>query len=276
MKTLSIDCATKSMGVCALNITPRKILIQMINTCMEAIEVSLLAATSIKKEISILRKAVQAIDKIVNLLWTIEYLNVIDLVPGQKLDETDSYLRSRRLTGALNYITSTVDMSEIQFILLEFQMGPNHKSSEIYSKLEQYFSQTDPDEGFSLLCGKGKGKGKGKGEGKKVNHSVTCMVEGESKRVKGVKGVKIERVGPSLKNTVSFASHLKHKVFLAKYMDPYTANKNHCKENLLYYLRISGNMGLIEGLPKKNIDDAADAFMQAIAWVRKHHSEQYF
>ncbi len=76
-------------------------------------------------------------------------------------------------------------------------------------------------------------------------------------------------VGPSLKNKVWFSDNLKHGVFMAKYSNKYTANKNHTKANFLYWLKIYDLEHLISEnkIAKKNIDDIADAFMQVWGWL---------
>jgi hypothetical protein len=76
-------------------------------------------------------------------------------------------------------------------------------------------------------------------------------------------------VGPSLKNKIYFADDLKHSVFMAKYATKYTANKNHTKANLLYWLKKNNQEHFIKNIKKKNIDDIADAFMQILGWLNK-------
>ena len=75
-------------------------------------------------------------------------------------------------------------------------------------------------------------------------------------------------VGPSIKNTVYFNPNIKHEVFLGKYMNRYTANKAHTKTNLKYWATIYGKLHLINHIPARNLDDAADAFMQILGWLR--------
>ena len=68
------------------------------------------------------------------------------------------------------------------------------------------------------------------------------------------------------KNMIHITEDLIYQNFAGKYASSYTGNKNHCKANLLYWCNIY-NVSL-QHLKKKNIDDAADAFMQAIAYIR--------
>ena len=82
---------------------------------------------------------------------------------------------------------------------------------------------------------------------------------------------RVELVGPSIKNKVHVAKHLTYTHFINKYSSRYVANKNHTKENLKYWVKIFNQEKLIEHIPKKNIDDAADAFMQVIGFVKKNN-----
>jgi hypothetical protein len=62
---------------------------------------------------------------------------------------------------------------------------------------------------------------------------------------------------------------LAHGTFTEKYASKYTANKNHCKANFLYWLKLYSLDGLLKenGIEKKNVDDIADAFMQMFGWL---------
>jgi hypothetical protein len=73
-------------------------------------------------------------------------------------------------------------------------------------------------------------------------------------------------VGPTLKNKIYFSKNLMHGVFMEKYASKYTANKNHAKENLKYWLKVHGQLQFLENVPKKNYDDLADSFMQILGW----------
>jgi len=75
-------------------------------------------------------------------------------------------------------------------------------------------------------------------------------------------------VGPSIKNSIHFHSNINHEVFLDKYMKRYDANKAHTKTNLKYWATLNGKLHLINHIPAKNLDDAADAFMQILGWVK--------
>jgi hypothetical protein len=73
-------------------------------------------------------------------------------------------------------------------------------------------------------------------------------------------------IGPSIKNKVFLSDPLRHQNFLAKYSSRYTANKNHCKSNLLEYLKQTDQIHLLKSIPKKNWDDVGDAFCQVLGY----------
>ena len=77
----------------------------------------------------------------------------------------------------------------------------------------------------------------------------------------------IKFITPSLKNKICFNDNMKHIVFLNKYMNNYTANKNHTKTNFLYYLKQNNLLELLNNIKKKNYDDISDSFIQAIAYI---------
>lgn len=76
-------------------------------------------------------------------------------------------------------------------------------------------------------------------------------------------------VGPSLKNKVRFFKEpeLQHSYFIKKYKKLYTANKNHTKKNFEKWMSLFGKSDMLKHIKKENLDDIADAFMQAIGWL---------
>ena len=78
---------------------------------------------------------------------------------------------------------------------------------------------------------------------------------------------KIKIMNASYKNTISLNKNLTYSNFIKKYSNNYLANKNHCKENFLYFLKSFNLLHLIKDIKKKNYDDIADSFMQMIAYI---------
>lgn len=78
----------------------------------------------------------------------------------------------------------------------------------------------------------------------------------------------VHTVYPSLKNSIYLHTNLKLSDFLASASSNYSANKNHCKYNFLYYMILFGHGSRIKHIKQKNIDDISDTFMQCLAFHR--------
>lgn len=78
---------------------------------------------------------------------------------------------------------------------------------------------------------------------------------------------KIKVMNPMYKNQIYFHKDLKHYNFIKKYSNNYLANKNHSKENFLYFLDKFNLKNNIKKIKKKNYDDIADSFMQIFAYL---------
>ena len=73
------------------------------------------------------------------------------------------------------------------------------------------------------------------------------------------------KIGGSLKNTVTLAPHLDHRLFLRKYASPYTANKKHAAASLEYLASVWKFS--IAHIDPSVLKDAGDALMQL--WALK-------
>lgn len=78
---------------------------------------------------------------------------------------------------------------------------------------------------------------------------------------------KIKVMNPMYKNFIYFSQDLKHYNFIKKYANNYLANKNHTKENFLYFLEKFNMKDKIKKIKKKNYDDIADSFMQIFGYI---------
>ena len=78
---------------------------------------------------------------------------------------------------------------------------------------------------------------------------------------------KIKIMNASYKNKIYLSKDLIHSNFIKKYSNNYLANKNHTKENFLYFIKCFQLTHLIKKIKKKNYDDIADSFMQAMAYI---------
>lgn len=80
----------------------------------------------------------------------------------------------------------------------------------------------------------------------------------------------IHTIKPTLKNTIHLHKSLKLSDFLATASSNYTANKNHCKYNFMYFMGLFGLYDKIKHIQQKNIDDIADTFMQCLAFHKRN------
>jgi len=74
-------------------------------------------------------------------------------------------------------------------------------------------------------------------------------------------------VSPCYKNKIYFSKDLEYNNFSVKYKKSYSANKAHTKANFLYFIKSFSSIDNINHIKKKNMDDAADSFMQIFAYI---------
>lgn len=79
-------------------------------------------------------------------------------------------------------------------------------------------------------------------------------------------------VGPSLKNKLRYPKDHQslHNFYVEKYQTLYAANKAHTRYLLLTWLKNNKQLEKLQHINKKNYSDIADAFCQAIAWIRTY------
>jgi hypothetical protein len=274
MILIGFDCATKSLGVCIVeyNENWQKDLNSILKEFQEI-------STQQNKKISDAEKLnkliilTENIANIINNIIIILYINVFDLIPENQTKKSKSLkkttqtksinplknkpsvelqqkdiliLKTIRLKGVLtnldSYIKNTIK-KPLNVVLIEYQMGINHKSHEISSQLLYHYSSLNM-------------------QFKSLNTIY------QSSLFTSLNTPKLEIMGPSLKNTVSFNIAGKYSNFIKKYTTTYTANKNHTKFNLNTFLGTFKQESLVSKLPKLYLDDAADAFMMIFAYLK--------
>lgn len=82
-----------------------------------------------------------------------------------------------------------------------------------------------------------------------------------------IENVEVKIIAPAYKNKVYLNKDLKHNKFIQQYKNNYIANKKHTAANLLYFAEVFGID--ITHIKKKNIDDLADSFLQALYIIYK-------
>jgi hypothetical protein len=83
-------------------------------------------------------------------------------------------------------------------------------------------------------------------------------------------------IRPCYKNMVYLSNELHYSEFSSRYANSYCANKAHSKANFIYFLKSFGFDKFLETIKKKNIDDAADSFMQILAYTNYYSKEFIF
>jgi Poxvirus A22 protein len=79
---------------------------------------------------------------------------------------------------------------------------------------------------------------------------------------------KVAFISPKLKNLLAF-NGLDFETFRMKYAKPYTARKNHSKENFLYFVKAFHIENILTTTSRPYYDDLADSFNGIIAYIRK-------
>jgi hypothetical protein len=249
MRILSIDPANKSLAISIIDFNSNW------ESDLDAIRINYseqyVDAVGVMEKIEVLLARTHAVTSLLDNLFSLKYINVFDLLPGQKVNNTSTELRLSRLKGVITYVkkinSSLEPFSHIDHVLVEKQMS--QKNMEVSSALIYAF--TEPN--FSFI-----------GESKHFQVSNNLLEPTVTTTV--------NIVGASLKSKVYFGSAGHIQNFRKKYMGNYTANKAHAKYNFLEWINSKNIMNIIKGIPKKNIDDIADSFLMAYAWCIKTYN----
>ena len=164
----------------------------------------------------------------VKKLIHIAFIDVLDIVPNQKVKDTDIIERTRALKKALYCINEKVqsyrkeDTHPLQ-VCIEYQMNVNDKSRTVYNQLLYEYAD---------------------------EHLYKLII-----------------MKPLLKNTIYLEESLKYCYIIEKYNSTYRCNKQHSKLNFLHFIQVFQLEEKIKHIPKKNLDDVADTFMQVLAYL---------
>jgi hypothetical protein len=251
MRILGIDCATVSLAISIVDFNEKwkDDLAQIKKKYDESFKNTNL----ITEKLKILNQKLVDIASLIDKIFTLKYVNVFNLLPGEAVNKASIERRMSRLKGAIQYIkhvnTHLSPKSSIEQVLVEYQMNVNDKSRSISNALIYEFCQSNYDFAYygtftnipivkKLICDK-------------INVSI---------------------VGPALKGKVFFGLDGRMSNFRKRYMSNYNANKAHTKYNLIKWLKTHNCMSMLTGIPKKNIDDVADSFIMIYGWVLKNYT----
>jgi hypothetical protein len=246
MHILSYDVASKSLAMSLIKFNDNW------KSDLDEIQTSFKKGIENKSPVEICQSVLDNINKLYELLDTLIQplvLDVVDLIPGKKVKETDVILRANRLRGYLKYIDETYlkdihdsDTSPYH-VLVEYQMGPNNKSNSVCSQILYHYAT--PDCGFK---------------------GTTDFIENvEPYTIKPKCTVEI--IGPSLKNKLNLDIDKPRHFFIAKYAKTYDANKKHSVANMKYWLKTKNAEHMLSNINTKNLDDIADSVTMTLAWL---------
>lgn len=160
------------------------------------------------------------------------YFNVEDLIPGKKVKDTDIIERSIGLKKYMSELKLFIDKSISEKNINEIYVIIEYQLSSNYNANAIY------------------------------NQIIYEFSQYNSDLYK------IIIMNPSYKNKIYFNNNLKHSSFIQKYSNNYLANKNHTKQNFIYFLKIYNLEYVLDNIKAKNIDDLADSFMQIFAFIK--------
>lgn len=244
MKILGIDCANKSIGFAIIifdldAISEIKRLNDEFNQSHLFLNIKTVSQVAFTKLADIALRAANLAGKVMS----IEYLGVFDLLSGIKMADSTTQLRSARLKGAMSIIDA---MGPFDWIMIENQMGPNHKTNEVRSQLVYHYSNADSN--------------------------INAYPVGQQKiPINNQQQIpRIDVVGCSYKQTIAIGESGRYTHFIQKYTTQYTANKQHTAYNLRELLKLYSKEDLIADIPDKLVGNAADAALMIIG--RLNHS----
>lgn len=248
MLILGIDCATKTLGLSIIRYTPEALM--CVSQHASASQADLMSQV----ESAMLVNIRAAISKYLQFV----YFDVVDLVPGKQLKETDRRLRAARLKALLNCIDERY--GPFDHVLIEYQMGPNDKSREISEAVAYHYAYQSADYASHNLP-----KRKADSTCSALEPTLEPTLEGSSE----AKHTLTHVVGPSLKQKIAATKDLAFTKFVQKYASLYTANKAHAKANFIAIIQTLGSAEankMLKAIPKKDVGNAADATLMIMAW----------
>jgi hypothetical protein len=293
MIIFGIDCAVENLGIAIVRFDENwQDKIQMIINQLHELygNVSTLSKTEfVSHSMSIITNA----DKILSQILIVEWFNVIDLIPGNLIDEVPAIERIRRVKGMLSRLDQQFNKPDL--VLIEYQMGPNDIARMISVQIAHHY-MTDIDVvveqktkdlrklrkkddsvvvpvntityavgGYPLIGTDGVGNNI---NDKIVNTNDTTDVNTADDNK--TKHTQVEFVGPTVKNKYHIAPDGAYENFIVKNSN-YIANKKHCVYNFQHFVKnmITGGGKIIDNIANK-ADDMSDAFMMIFGYLKIH------
>lgn len=169
------------------------------------------------------------VDSVIRIKWS----GAINMLPTKRVDKAKPIEVTQALKGVLLSLDA---IAKPELVLIEYQMGPNHRAGNICAQIMMHYAQPT----FEFKSG-----------------GLSLGLNASSKGTQPKCSVRI--VKPGLKNSVSFKG-CDYQQFISKYSN-WTANKKHTVCNFKKYCELTNQMHMFKDIP-----DVADAFMMLFAF----------
>lgn len=247
MIILGFDCAIKNLGICCIEINDNwRDEVSMIITELNEFYSNMDKYSDKSSFLNKVKEIFTRINKLLNSMFQIKFLNIIDLIPGKKV----LTVKYKDILKSLKYTLYCLNkqLPKPDKVLIENQMNINDKARGISRYIEEFYTDISD-----------------------VEVSITYAIG--SYPVEAYKPIKTKPcdvviVAPTLKNGYKTdPSELgDYSTYIAKYTN-YTANKKHTTWNFKYFMNVFGNKEELESVNNK-LDDISDAFMMTYAWCK--------
>lgn len=302
MIIFGIDCAVENLGLCIVSFDElwrEKVIsiIDNLNNLYENIN-SFTKEEFINEAYKIVTNATDIVDNILSIKW----FNVIDLIPGNSLNEVSVLDRTRRLKSMLVAMDNQFDKPDL--VLIEYQMGPNDVARMISSQIAYHYTDYTDINIIAKTIDYRKERKKKNGDtiaipintityavshfplGNTTDKTTDKLIDKTTSKTTGksidkttskTTGKSIDKipeislVNPALKNKYFIAPDGSYENFIVK-LSNYTANKKHCIHNFHYYVKTMMKNGgdILDNVTNK-ADDMSDAFMMIFAYLKKNN-----
>lgn len=248
MIIFSFDCAVKTLAFCCIKYN-EKYIDELKNNTIEIkniIQNIKNNGLDIEKYSFDIKHIMSKINTTLDNRIELIYVNVFDLIPSKKMEKCNFH----DVLINLKYVLHCIDhqLGKPDNILIEYQMNANDKSRGISRYIEGHYTELQaPTEKIAFAFS--------------AYPIKTFIVEKKENNV--------HIISPNLKNCYQIDPT--EKGSYSYYIERYTnkaANKKHTTHNFIYYLNQINKQNIIENVNIK-LDDAADAFMMAYAWLKK-------
>lgn len=247
MIILGFDCAIKNLGICCIEINDnwREEVAEIIDE-LNRFYSTMDQYADKSKFLSKIEEIFTRIVKLLDSMFQIRFLNIIDLIPGKKV----LTVKYKDILKSLKYTLYCLNkqLPKPDKVLIENQMNINDKARGISRYIEEFYTDISD-----------------------VDVSITYAIDAYP--ILAIKPVKTKPcdvviVAPTLKNGYKTdPSELgDYSTYIEKYSN-YTANKKHTTWNFKYFMEVFGKKQEIQSINNK-LDDISDAFMMTYAWCK--------